>query len=341
MATRKILSNITNLPSVPSFGKENRVNSKVESSRSAFQIGMIRENDEEVENIQDNLSIPHFTVPFDEVSENIDVGDVRNEFACSVYAEDVYIYLHDLEIKHKLPSNFLQIQAHITPKLRAYCVDSQVDLHRQLSQKFGRSLQIDTLFLSISILDHFLSRKPIGAEKLHLAGIGAFFIACKYEETYYPSINQLLRFVPEAGKKDDVLRMEQIILTELRYSLGLPTSIVFLKRYAKAAHADSTIGMVSRFISEYSLSSYSLCANYLPSVIAAAATCHALRIMGRQPWTATLIRYTGYTYEELRPCLIELRDLIKKAPLLKTQAIYKKYSDSKYLKAAITAVQKI
>lgn len=297
----------------------------------------------EDENVPPNvdMSIPYYVVPDDEVPENIDMSDLGNEFACAIYAEDVYTYLKEMEIKHRTPHNFMQIQTHINPRLRAYCLDWQVEVHRQLSQTFGRSLQIDTLFLSISIMDRFLAKKTIAVDKLNLVGLGSFYIACKFEETYYPSIDQLLRLVPEAGKKDDVLRIERIILNELRFALGAPTSIIFLKRFAKAAHADSMIGMLSRFMSEYCMSSYSLTSTYLPSQIAAAATAHALRIAGRTPWSATLMRYTGYTYEELRPCLTEMREVVKRAPLLKTQAIFRKYSEPKYLKAALSAVQKI
>jgi G2/mitotic-specific cyclin 1/2 len=62
-------------------------------------------------------------------------------------------------------------------------------------------LQIDTLFLSISTLDRFLSLKTVAEERLHLVGLGCFYIACKFEETYYPSVDQLLKYVPDAGKK--------------------------------------------------------------------------------------------------------------------------------------------
>jgi hypothetical protein len=83
-----------------------------------------------------------------------------------------------------------------------------------------------------------------------------FELACKFEETYYPAISQLLHLVPNAGKKDDILRIgfffyvffytfffilfffflvfsEQVILDELRFGLGSPTPIIFLKRFAK------------------------------------------------------------------------------------------------------------
>ena len=202
-------------------------------------------------------------------------------------------------------------------------------------------MQLDTLFLAVSIFDRFLSRRTIPAEKINLAALGAFYVASKFEETYYPTIDQMLKFVPAAGKKDDVLLMERIILSDLRYTLGAPTAVTFLKRYAKASYADSPIGMLARFICEHSLLSYTLTTNYPPSMIAAASIAHALRCVQRAPWTATLQHYSGYKYEDLLPCMSELRDHVKRAPQMKLRTIYKKYAEQKYLKAALQAVQNI
>ncbi|KAA6387220.1 MAG: putative G2/mitotic-specific cyclin-B [Streblomastix strix] len=131
----------------------------------------------------------------------------------------------------------MHLQIRISFKFRAYCVDWVVDLHRTLSQTYETSLQADTLFLSISLFDRFLSRKVVSQEKLYLVALGCFFVASKFKETYYPSVDQLLKFAPDVGK-EDLLKMERIILSELHYSLGAPTPLTFLKRYAKAAHAD-------------------------------------------------------------------------------------------------------
>lgn len=221
------------------------------------------------------------------------------------------------------------------------CVDWLIDLHRRLSQKYQTSLQADTLFISISLLDRFLSKKIIATEKLQLLGLGCFFIAAKFEETYYPSVEQLLQFTPHIDKKEDLLKMERIILNELTYSLGCPTPLTFLKRFAKAAAADSTIGMIARFLAEYSMMCYYIATHYLPSEIAAAAISHALRIVGRAPWTATLQRYSGYSYEYLHDLLIIMKQWVVKAPILLTQTAYKKYSQNKYLKAAVIAVVRI
>jgi hypothetical protein len=232
-------------------------------------------------------------------------------------------------------------QSQITPKIRAYCVDWVVELHRLLSQSYPISFQADTLFNSICLFDRFLSHKTVSKEKIYLVILGCFFVSLKFEETFYPFVDQLLKFAPELGKREDLLKVEWIILHELKFSLGAPTPLTFLKRYAKVARADPAIGMISRFITEYSMSSYFLSTNYLPSHIAAAAVALGLRIVGRPPWSATLQHYTGFTYEQLMPCMQEMKELVKKAPTLKTQAIVKKYSQPKYLQAALITITHI
>ena len=179
------------------------------------------------------------------------------------------------------------------------------------------------------------------AEKINLAALGSLYVASKFEETYYPTVDQMLKFVPVAGKKEDVLLMERIILNDLRYRLGAPTAVTFLKRFAKASYADSTIGMVARFICEHSLLSYSLTTNYPPSLVAAACISHALRVVQRPPWTATLQHYSGYRFEDILPCMSELREHVKRAPTMKFRTIFKKYAEQRYLKAALQAVQNI
>ncbi|KAK2954697.1 putative G2/mitotic-specific cyclin-B2 [Blattamonas nauphoetae] len=284
-----------------------------------------------------NDNIPVYFVPDDEVIENIDADDITNPYTCSIYSADVYAYLKQLEISTRPTPNYLQKQPQLNARTRAYCVDWLADLHRTLSRTYQASLQADTLFTSISLFDRFLSVRQIPQDKPYLAAISCFLIATKFEETYYPSVNQLLRFAPKVGTKEDILKMERFILSDLGYAVGSPTPLTFLKRYAKASHADPTLGMLSRFMSEYSQMNYSLATNYLPSQIASSAIAHSRIISGQTPWTATLQYYTGYTYQDLADCMREMKVAIQKAPMLKTQTIYRKYASSKYLNAAVTA----
>jgi hypothetical protein len=61
---------------------------------------MIREQEN-----HDELTIPNYIVPPDEISENIDIPDLGNEFACAIYAEEVYNYLKEMEVYYNSQKN--------------------------------------------------------------------------------------------------------------------------------------------------------------------------------------------------------------------------------------------
>lgn len=219
-------------------------------------------------------------------------------------------------------------------------VNSMVDVHLIL-KKLNCPLQLDTLFLAVNLFDRFLSIRIVAREKLTLLMLTCFYLSAKFEDTNYPLMSDLLTLVKDAGSKDDMLMMERVLLKKLDFRLGLPTAYTFLRRYVHCCECENTVGLTSRFICELSLLDYTITICYPPSMIAASCLALALRINGKIPWTATLVYYSHYTYEDLRPCMIKLRDLVKKAPLMKYQTTFLKYSGDNYLRVARIAYDNI
>lgn len=81
------------------------------------------------------------------------------------------------------------------------------------------NLSIDSLWLSIYLFSKCLIKKYIPIGRLQLYASTCVFIASKYEETYFISVNELVYLCDGLYKKNDFLECEMIILRVLEYKI--------------------------------------------------------------------------------------------------------------------------
>jgi cyclin B len=60
-------------------------------------------------------------------------------------------------------------------------------------------------------------------------------IAGKYEEIYPPDLKTILRVVNQVVTKEQVLKMEQNILSTLQFSVTFPSANRFIERFGRLA----------------------------------------------------------------------------------------------------------
>lgn len=75
----------------------------------------------------------------------------------------------------------------------------------QVHYKF--ELMDETLFLTVNIIDRFLSRQTVIRKKLQLVGVTAMLLACKYEEVSVPVVEDLILISDRAYTRHEVLEM--------------------------------------------------------------------------------------------------------------------------------------
>ena len=172
-------------------------------------------------------------------------------------------------------------------------------------------------------------------QKLQLVGVTAMLLASKYEEIYPPEVRDFVYITDKAYTRDEILKMETIMLNTLRFNLTVPTHISFLARFAKAARANSKTKQLAAFYTERCLQEYKML-KYLPSTVAASAVYIAQRAMGASPaWTPALIRHTNYTEATIQPCVNDMLEVLEKGKKSSLQAVRKKYTSGKFLEVAL------
>lgn len=65
------------------------------------------------------------------------------------------------------------------------------------------------------------------------------FIASKYEEMYAPEIGDFVYIADNTYSKQDIFRMERLILRKLDFNLSKPLPLHFLRRNSKAGYVSS------------------------------------------------------------------------------------------------------
>ncbi|XP_062082335.1 G2/mitotic-specific cyclin S13-7 [Humulus lupulus] len=262
--------------------------------------------------------------PKDEIV-NIDAKDADNELAVVEYIDELYNFYKLSEDETKV-IDYMGLQPDINAKMRSILIDWLIEVHHKFE------LMPETLYLTINIVDRFLSMKVVPRRELQLVGISSMLLASKYEEIWAPEVNDFVCISDNAYVKEQILVMEKAILVKLGWYLTVPTPYVFLVRYIKASvpDEDEELENMVFFFAELGVMHYSSVIAHCASAIAASAVYAARCTLERKPvWTETLEHNTGYSENQLIDCAKLLVGFHSGAAESKLKAVFKKYSSTK------------
>ncbi|KRW98108.1 Cyclin-like protein [Pseudocohnilembus persalinus] len=219
------------------------------------------------------------------------------------------------------------MQTDINEKMRGILLDWLIDVHLKFK------LLPETLFITVNVIDRYLSLVDIHRTKLQLVGVAALFIACKYEEVYsVPHIKDLVYVCDKAYTKEEILSMEGQIIEKLDFNLISVSPLRFLDYYTKQIKMDEKNYMLCRYLIEMTLIELKM-AKYKPSMIACASIylVHKIR-KNSQPWNeAQMQKNTLYCEQEIRPCAKDLCTLLQTIDKRSTfKSLQRKFSLSQY-----------
>ena len=81
-----------------------------------------------------------------------------------------------------------------------------------------------TLYLTILIIDLYLSQNIIKRKNFQLLGIASLLISSKYNEIFYPSIRDFIAKTDNAYTKKQLIEMEKKIIYFLNFEVLWPTA---------------------------------------------------------------------------------------------------------------------
>ncbi|XP_044471238.1 cyclin-A2-2-like isoform X2 [Mangifera indica] len=251
---------------------------------------------------------------------NID-ANLKDPRVCSLYAPDIYNRIHVKE-------------QDITPNMRGILIDWLVEVSEEYK------LVPDTLYLTVDLIDRFLSQNYIQKQKLQLLGVTCMLIASKYEEICAPRVEEFCFITDNTYTKREVLEMESRVLNFLHFQLSVPTTKTFLRRYIQAAQASYKVScleleFLANYLAELTLVEYDFL-KFLPSLVAASAVFLARWTLNQSehPWNPTLEHYTRYKASELKCTVLALEDLQMNTNGCSLNAIREKYRQQKFKKVA-------
>ena len=140
------------------------------------------------------------------------------------YLNDIWLNCINEEKYHNYNyEKILKIQTDINSKMRSILINWLISSQNLFYKKKS------TLFLTINIIDRYISNKKILRNQFQLLGIASLFISFKCEELLFRNINEFLTLTNNAFSKKELLKMENEILNILKFEIALPLSYDFFQ----------------------------------------------------------------------------------------------------------------
>lgn len=239
---------------------------------------------------------------------------------------EIFQYMRELELKYRPNANYMEDQPELKWSYRSTLIDWIVQVHSRFQ------LLPETLYLTVNIIDRFLSKKAVTLNRFQLVGAAALFIAAKYEEINCPTLKDIVYMLDNAYSRDDIIKAEKFMIDTLEFEIGWPGPMSFLRRISKADDYEYDIRTLAKYLLETTIMDAKLTAAP-PSWLASGAYFLSRVILGSNDWTYKHIYYSGYTQEQIFSLATVMLENCRYAES-RHQAIWKKYSERRQHRSA-------
>lgn len=249
---------------------------------------------------------------------------------CSEYFDDIYTYLKEIDCNNLPTDGYMEkVQNDVTEKMRSILLDWLVEVHLKFK------LLPETFYLTVNLIDRYLSKQSINRKYLQLLGVTAMFIACKYEEIYSPEIKDFIYMTDNAYTRDQMIKMEFDVLKALEFNVTNPSPLRFLEILKCILKFDDKSFMMCQYFMELCITDYKMI-KYNPGLLATCVVYIEEKLTKGNQWNEilekTLWEMSGFNKSEMnvKECMKGICLVLGGIEKSKYTAIKKKYSLSKF-----------
>ena len=271
-----------------------------------------------------------------------DTSNIKNPQIPKEYINTIYYNLlkeENIGIEPCVKYNYMTQQSEVTERMRGILIDWLIEVH----YKFG--FTDETLYMTVSIIDRYLSSNQITKKNFQLLGITALLISCKHEEIDLPKINDFTYITNNAYEKEEVIKMENDILKFLKFNLLCPSPIKFFEYLSLHFKFDNKMVMMGKYLMESFLLDIKNI-KYKASIIACACCYIVMKffkcknykdVYDEKFYNLEIESNNNIKYNEndIKDCAKDICLLIDRIHKNKFFGCKKKFSDEKHEKVAI------
>jgi len=255
-------------------------------------------------------------------------NDQENIFFAGEYLEEIYLnlLLEEKQATIKPQIGYMNNQTEINEIMRAILIDWIIDIHLRFN------LRQETLFMTIWLIDTYLSYAFVPRDKFQLLGITCLLISCKSHEIYYPQQNKLIEMTDNAYTKEEMLKMENEILKKLNFYIVCPNPIDFYNILSKMFNFEKKHYYLGNYFIESALVYYQIL-KYSSSVIASSCAYLVMkyyRINGYQKLYNNFIINEQNPEDVIKDAAKEIYILVENLAKSKFKSVKKKFALAQY-----------
>uniref|UniRef100_A0A803Y2Q0 Cyclin-F n=1 Tax=Meleagris gallopavo TaxID=9103 RepID=A0A803Y2Q0_MELGA len=226
--------------------------------------------------------------------------------------------------------NIFTVQKKINETMRYILVDWLVEVATM------KDFSCLCLHMTVGCVDRYLKLRPVPRYQLQLLGIACMVICTRFISKEILTIREAVWLTDNTYKYEDLVRMMGEIISALEGKIRIPTIVDYKEVLSNIVSLERRTLHLYSFICELSLLNTSLFV-YSPARLAAAALLLAKMLHGHaHPWTSQLSECTGFSLEDLLPCVLRLHqkcfhdEVPKDYRQVSLTAVRQRFEDDRY-----------